>query len=70
MYTNGLNFWAEVIEGSEVPQAFYIQDICLSKNQSTLLVYCTVNGLESEFMVKLFHYDPVTHKFNLNELSN
>jgi hypothetical protein len=44
VYTNGIIYWAEKIEGSDVKRPFFIQDIILSDNKMLLIAYCVIPG--------------------------
>ena len=63
VYTNGLEYWTERVDKSEVKHPYYIQDIIMSPDNNILISYCSIPGNEAAFYAHKFMFDPEKDQF-------
>jgi len=49
IYTDGLEYWTEQVDKSEVKPPYYIADILMSNENDILLSYSAIRGNEAAF---------------------
>lgn len=69
MLTNGLTFWTEQVPQSKVTKPYYIQDMTLSKNNSTLVIQVALQDNDASFYSKIYKYNNTSNNFEYDDSS-